>query len=154
MARWQFWIDRGGTFTDCIGQSPEGRLHVTKVLSSDRAPVDAQTKEKLLTVIRFLVESGNNFQLRAADDAIRERELVAQRAPELSRWVATPTPNLTPMSRAEQLSRDIVSFLERGAERAPVMPISFLPEGAEPEAEPEPGLPSGPAGEYLARALS
>ena len=39
MTRWQFWIDRGGTFTDCIGQSPDGRLHVTKVLSSDRAPV-------------------------------------------------------------------------------------------------------------------
>ncbi len=39
MARWQFWIDRGGTFTDCVGLSPEGRLHATKVLSSDRAPV-------------------------------------------------------------------------------------------------------------------
>ena len=20
--RWQFWIDRGGTFTDCIGRNP------------------------------------------------------------------------------------------------------------------------------------
>src|SRR5215472_9656428 len=31
---WQFWIDRGGTFTDVIGVSPEGVLHVRKVLSS------------------------------------------------------------------------------------------------------------------------
>jgi 5-oxoprolinase (ATP-hydrolysing) len=38
---WQFWIDRGGTFTDCLGVSPGGRFHTTKVLSSDTAPVEA-----------------------------------------------------------------------------------------------------------------
>lgn len=31
---WQFWIDRGGTFTDVIGVSPRGQLHVRKVLSN------------------------------------------------------------------------------------------------------------------------
>jgi 5-oxoprolinase (ATP-hydrolysing) len=30
---WQFWMDRGGTFTDVIGVSPAGQLHVRKVLS-------------------------------------------------------------------------------------------------------------------------
>ncbi|MEM1372165.1 MAG: hydantoinase/oxoprolinase family protein, partial [Pseudomonadota bacterium] len=30
---WQFWIDRGGTFTDVIGRSPTGHLHTRKVLS-------------------------------------------------------------------------------------------------------------------------
>ena len=39
--QWQFWIDRGGTFTDCIGVSPDGEFHTTKLLSSDRAPVEA-----------------------------------------------------------------------------------------------------------------
>lgn len=40
--RWEFWIDRGGTFTDCVGREPEtGVLHVAKVLSSDRAPLEA-----------------------------------------------------------------------------------------------------------------
>src|SRR3984957_18425299 len=34
---WQFWIDRGGTFTDVIGLSPQGELHVRKVPS---APLD------------------------------------------------------------------------------------------------------------------
>ena len=24
--RWQFWIDRGGTFTDIVAQRPDGRL--------------------------------------------------------------------------------------------------------------------------------
>ncbi|MCP5068610.1 MAG: 5-oxoprolinase [bacterium] len=38
--RWCFWIDRGGTFTDCIGRSPEGRLLVHKLLSSDTAPLE------------------------------------------------------------------------------------------------------------------
>ncbi len=38
--RWQFWIDRGGTFTDCLGQPPGGGpIRVAKVLSSDRAPL-------------------------------------------------------------------------------------------------------------------
>ena len=32
---WQFWIDRGGTFTDVIGLAPDGMLHVRKVLSAD-----------------------------------------------------------------------------------------------------------------------
>ncbi|RMH41698.1 MAG: 5-oxoprolinase [Deltaproteobacteria bacterium] len=39
--RWQFWIDRGGTFTDCLGRDPvTGAIRVAKVLSSDRAPLD------------------------------------------------------------------------------------------------------------------
>ncbi|MGE4608392.1 MAG: hydantoinase/oxoprolinase family protein, partial [Myxococcota bacterium] len=37
---WEFWIDRGGTFTDCIGRDPDGALHVLKLLSSDTAPVE------------------------------------------------------------------------------------------------------------------
>ncbi|MFB3117672.1 MAG: hydantoinase B/oxoprolinase family protein, partial [Myxococcota bacterium] len=37
---WDFWIDRGGTFTDCIGRAPDGAIHVFKLLSSDTAPVE------------------------------------------------------------------------------------------------------------------
>jgi 5-oxoprolinase (ATP-hydrolysing) len=32
---WQFWIDRGGTFTDVVARDPEGRLHVRKLLSEN-----------------------------------------------------------------------------------------------------------------------
>ncbi|MFW5834470.1 MAG: hydantoinase/oxoprolinase family protein, partial [Pseudomonadota bacterium] len=35
MARWQFWIDRGGTFTDIVAKGPGGALGVTKLLSED-----------------------------------------------------------------------------------------------------------------------
>ena len=33
--RWQFWIDRGGTFTDIVARSPDGRLITYKLLSED-----------------------------------------------------------------------------------------------------------------------
>ncbi len=32
---WDFWIDRGGTFTDIIGRDPQGQLHARKVLSEN-----------------------------------------------------------------------------------------------------------------------
>ena len=31
--RWQFWIDRGGTFTDIVARRPDGRIVTHKVLS-------------------------------------------------------------------------------------------------------------------------
>ena len=31
--RWEFWIDRGGTFTDVVGRRPDGRLVTDKLLS-------------------------------------------------------------------------------------------------------------------------
>ena len=33
--RWQFWIDRGGTFTDVVGRAPSGALHTLKLLSEN-----------------------------------------------------------------------------------------------------------------------
>ena len=33
MSDWRFWIDRGGTFTDVVARTPEGRLKVRKLLS-------------------------------------------------------------------------------------------------------------------------
>ncbi|WP_421925886.1 hydantoinase B/oxoprolinase family protein [Neoaquamicrobium sediminum] len=34
-SKWDFWIDRGGTFTDIIGRDPEGELHPLKLLSEN-----------------------------------------------------------------------------------------------------------------------
>src|ERR1700712_1497067 len=33
--RWQFWIDRGGTFTDIVGKRPDGTLATLKLLSDN-----------------------------------------------------------------------------------------------------------------------
>jgi 5-oxoprolinase (ATP-hydrolysing) len=35
MRRWEFWIDRGGTFTDVVGRRPDGTLAAYKLLSED-----------------------------------------------------------------------------------------------------------------------
>ena len=34
-ALWDFWIDRGGTFTDIVGRAPDGRLTAHKLLSEN-----------------------------------------------------------------------------------------------------------------------
>ena len=33
--QWDFWIDRGGTFTDIVGRAPDGGLHPRKLLSEN-----------------------------------------------------------------------------------------------------------------------
>ena len=35
MGGWDFWIDRGGTFTDIVARDPDGRLHRAKLLSEN-----------------------------------------------------------------------------------------------------------------------
>src|SRR4051812_426927 len=34
-AQWDFWIDRGGTFTDVVGRKPDGTLAAHKLLSEN-----------------------------------------------------------------------------------------------------------------------
>ncbi|MSO75868.1 MAG: 5-oxoprolinase [Alphaproteobacteria bacterium] len=34
-AKWQFWIDRGGTFTDVVARAPDGRIVTHKLLSEN-----------------------------------------------------------------------------------------------------------------------
>ena len=36
--RWEFWIDVGGTFTDCLARCPDGTLQRQKLLSSGLVP--------------------------------------------------------------------------------------------------------------------
>ncbi|MFO5492512.1 MAG: hydantoinase/oxoprolinase N-terminal domain-containing protein, partial [Cuspidothrix sp.] len=32
---WEFWIDRGGTFTDIVAKRPDGKLQIHKLLSEN-----------------------------------------------------------------------------------------------------------------------
>jgi len=32
--KWNFWIDRGGTFTDIVAKDPKGNIHTKKILSN------------------------------------------------------------------------------------------------------------------------
>ncbi|MFF7780596.1 hydantoinase B/oxoprolinase family protein [Streptomyces tanashiensis] len=52
--RWEFWIDRGGTFTDVVGRRPDGRLVTRKVLSHD----PARRRDAAVAGIRLLLGLG------------------------------------------------------------------------------------------------
>jgi len=56
--RWQFWIDRGGTFTDIVGRRPDGSLVTHKLLSDNPEQYD----DAAIAGIRHL--------LRIAADAV------------------------------------------------------------------------------------
>ncbi|HTH80467.1 MAG TPA: hydantoinase B/oxoprolinase family protein, partial [Ramlibacter sp.] len=50
-ARWQFWIDRGGTFTDIVAKKPDGSLLTHKLLSEN----PEQYRDAAVAGIRFLL---------------------------------------------------------------------------------------------------
>jgi len=52
--RWQFWVDRGGTFTDVVGCAPDGALHTLKLLSEN----PQQYRDAAVEGIRRLLRLG------------------------------------------------------------------------------------------------
>lgn len=51
-ATWQFWIDRGGTFTDIVARHPDGRLFTHKLLSEN----PEQYRDAAVAGIRALLQ--------------------------------------------------------------------------------------------------
>lgn len=49
--RWQFWIDRGGTFTDVVAQCPDGTLVTQKLLSASPQQYDDAAVEGIRRVL-------------------------------------------------------------------------------------------------------
>jgi 5-oxoprolinase (ATP-hydrolysing) len=49
--RWEFWIDVGGTFTDCLAKSPDGSIRRHKLLSSGAANGRVSAGSTALVVI-------------------------------------------------------------------------------------------------------
>jgi len=56
---WQFWIDRGGTFTDLVGRAPSGELVVRKVLSEQ----PGQPGDPAVAAMRTLLGVGAGLPL-------------------------------------------------------------------------------------------
>src|SRR5436853_3271308 len=74
---WSFSIDRGGTFTDIVARSPDGRLHSAKLLSDS----PGQYEDAAVEGIRRLVEAHGEAPLEAvkmgttvATNALLERK--------------------------------------------------------------------------------
>ncbi|PZS39778.1 MAG: 5-oxoprolinase, partial [Pseudonocardiales bacterium] len=61
--RWDFWIDRGGTFTDVVARRPDGRLAVRKLLSED----PGRYEDAVLAGIRGLLGVPDGQPIPAAE---------------------------------------------------------------------------------------
>ena len=75
--KWQFWIDRGGTFTDVVGRRPDGELVTLKLLSEapDRYP------DAALEGIRRLLGVRSDQAIPAAEvEAVKMGTTVATNA--------------------------------------------------------------------------
>ena len=58
--RWQFWIDRGGTFTDIVARDPSGKRRVLKLLSEN----PTQYKDAATAGIRMMLGLSPNDPLQ------------------------------------------------------------------------------------------
>ena len=57
--KWQFWIDRGGTFTDIIGRNPDGKISTHKLLSEN----PNQYSDAAIQGIRDILSLKSNDQI-------------------------------------------------------------------------------------------
>ncbi len=67
--KWQFWIDRGGTFTDVIGVSPDDVIHVKKILTAHKNESFKIILEHIYSIIRSTDADGH------VDESIGEIKL-------------------------------------------------------------------------------
>ena len=75
--RWQFWIDRGGTFTDIVARRPDGSIVTRKLLSED----PSRYRDAALAGIRDLLGVANDAAISAdAIDSVRMGTTVATNA--------------------------------------------------------------------------
>ncbi|MET9087308.1 hydantoinase B/oxoprolinase family protein [Streptomyces sp. NPDC004237] len=74
MTGWQFWVDRGGTFTDVVARRPDGRLLTHKLLSDN----PARYADAAVAGVRELL--GGSGDSVAAVDAVRMGTTVATNA--------------------------------------------------------------------------
>ncbi|KAB1989590.1 hydantoinase B/oxoprolinase family protein [Streptomyces triticiradicis] len=75
MTGWQFWVDRGGTFTDIVARRPDGRLLTHKLLSDN----PARYSDAAVAGVRELLGGGGD-STDAPVDAVRMGTTVATNA--------------------------------------------------------------------------
>src|SRR5689334_21734236 len=73
---WQFWIDRGGTFTDIVAKAPDGRLITHKLLSEN----PERYKDAAMAGIRAILNLKPDEALPADVTAIKMGTTVATNA--------------------------------------------------------------------------
>lgn len=74
---WQFWVDRGGTFTDLVGRRPDGSLVTHKLLSEN----PEQYRDAAVQGVRDLLDIGKGEPIPAGTiDAVKMGTTVATNA--------------------------------------------------------------------------
>jgi len=77
MAGWQFWIDRGGTFTDVVARRPDGSTEVAKLLSENPRQYD----DAAIAGIRRILDVAEGEPLPATSiDSVKMGTTVATNA--------------------------------------------------------------------------
>jgi 5-oxoprolinase (ATP-hydrolysing) len=125
---WDFWIDRGGTFTDVIGRDPRGRLHPIKLLSESAAYSDAAVEgvrrllglgssEPIPTGAIRVVKMGTTVATNALLERRGERTLLVTTrgfcdALEIG-YQARPRIFARAIEKPEQLYSDVIEIDER-----------------------------------------
>ncbi|MDA9672155.1 hydantoinase B/oxoprolinase family protein [Paracoccaceae bacterium] len=75
--KWEFWIDRGGTFTDIVAKAPDGSLKNSKYLSEN----PEQYKDAAIQGIRDFLKINNNEKIQGSDvDCVKMGTTVATNA--------------------------------------------------------------------------
>src|SRR5213595_1500606 len=75
--RWQFWIDRGGTFTDIVARRPDGSIATHKLLSEN----PGRYRDAALAGIRKILNLSEGQPIPAgAIDAVKMGTTVATNA--------------------------------------------------------------------------
>ncbi|GGT20269.1 hydantoinase B/oxoprolinase family protein [Streptomyces chromofuscus] len=70
MTGWQFWVDRGGTFTDIVARRPDGRLLIHKLLSDNPAHSPAGLRSSGGTPVSDAAVAGVRELLSGSEDPI------------------------------------------------------------------------------------
>lgn len=122
---WEFWIDVGGTFTDCLARNPQGHLLKHKLLSSSICPGRVgkhSNRHRIVDLARsndpedFWV--GYQIQIKEEGDGTIAEETISRFTPSSGElFLASPLPfNPRPEMRYELLSE----------EEAPLMAMRYL----------------------------
>ncbi|MFE0106484.1 hydantoinase B/oxoprolinase family protein [Streptomyces sp. NPDC059009] len=80
MTGWQFWVDRGGTFTDIVARPPDGRLLSHKLLSDNPSRYADAAVEGIRELLEQAGESEGGRVAPARIDSVRMGTTVATNA--------------------------------------------------------------------------
>ncbi|MEC7882221.1 MAG: 5-oxoprolinase, partial [Verrucomicrobiota bacterium] len=103
---WKIWVDTGGTFTDCLAESPNGKIIRQKVLSSS-------CLRGTLTAINSPVEI--NFQLpqiTPAQFTLGQSIRILGEESEYIKIIDQPTPNTLHLEKPLKSKTDIGESIE------------------------------------------